>query len=139
MTVNGVEASLSGQTFSAEVPLRGGENLITAQARDLAGNIARHSIRTTLLSEPPTLYEYDPNGCLVRKKKGSEDWSYSYDYENRLISVHNVAQGFSLDFAYDGDKRRIFRASSDGTVTRFLHDGLNVLKDYDGNGNELAT
>jgi len=56
--VNGVAASLTAgtpTTFTAEVPLREGNNFITAAAMDAAGNMGTASVRVTRDTHPPLI------------------------------------------------------------------------------------
>lgn len=53
VTVNGIQASVSNNIFSASIPLIGGPNTITATATDQYGQTASHSISITLSSTPP--------------------------------------------------------------------------------------
>ncbi len=67
VVVNGIQASVSGGTFTATgVPLREGSNLLTAVATDQAGNVATSSITVVLDTTPPTVLIDSPsNGAIV--------------------------------------------------------------------------
>lgn len=62
VTVNGVNATISGGTFSATVALSDGANAITAVATDAAGNTASSGITVTRLAPlpPPTISNFTP-------------------------------------------------------------------------------
>ena len=85
-------------------------------------------------------YSYDANGNLISKtEQPSEDiTSYEYDYENRLTKV-TLPDTTTNVFTYDGDKRRISRTNAAGETTKFFYDGINILKDYDDGGTEIAS
>jgi RHS repeat-associated protein len=72
-------------------------------------------------------YAYDLNGNLLHDGKNT----CAYDVQNRLLAVSNASH--TVQFAYDALGRRVQRAV-DGTVTEMVHDGLNVLADYDSGG-----
>ncbi len=141
VAVNGVAAQVYPNVgrFRAEgVTLQPGPNIITATARDLAGNTATATITTTLLSGEPITYEYDRNGCLTKKTVPEVgETIYEYDFENRLTKV-TLPGGATNEFAYDGDKRRISKTNAAGEVTKFLYDGINILEDYAAGGAVLA-
>jgi PKD repeat protein len=48
VTINGIQASVNGNTFSASVPLNEGQNTITASATDQYGQTAFRTIQVTL-------------------------------------------------------------------------------------------
>lgn len=63
-------------------------------------------------------------------------WSYSYDAENRLISVSG--NGHSASFVYDGVGRCVKRVL-DGVTTLFTYDQWTPIAEWDGSGNLIAT
>jgi large repetitive protein len=68
--VNGSAAALSGTTFSAGVALDLGENLITAVARDEAGNTARADVTVTRAgSGPAIVLLHPPDKSLTNRPK----------------------------------------------------------------------
>ncbi len=69
VTVNGVSATLSGNTFSATIPLSEGANTLTAVATDAAGNTASSSVTVSRLAPlpPPTISAIDPTSTSVGK------------------------------------------------------------------------
>jgi len=81
-------------------------------------------------------FQYDGNGNLISRVTGSTTFSYSYDYENRLISV---ATGTNLiaQYQYDPLGRRI-QKNINGTITNYVYDGSGIIAEYDGN-NQLIT
>jgi len=75
-------------------------------------------------------YTYDGNGNLA--SDGTD--TYAYDAENRLISA--VTPEHSTTYTYDPLGRRISK-SIDGNTTAYLHDGDQVIVEYDGGGQML--
>lgn len=71
---------------------------------------------------------YDANGNLT----GDGANSFSYDAENRLLSV-SMASGVSASYVYDPLDRRAEK-TVDGQKTAYLYDGISVLAEYDGTG-----
>jgi hypothetical protein len=64
ITVNGVEAALAGNVYTADVPLHEGVNVLTAVATDAAGNSAaktRTVIRDTAGGNRPPLVDAGPD------------------------------------------------------------------------------
>src|SRR5207253_1143929 len=53
--VNGIPAPVSNGTFTAQVTLREGNNILTAVAHDPSGNVTTSSIQVTLDTTPPRL------------------------------------------------------------------------------------
>jgi len=149
VTVNGVAATVDGNSFTAEgVVLHQGENTITSVAKDMAGNTSTHSITVTYDPDITASYSYtyDNNGNLSAMTKhvdGSppppdETTQYEYDYENRMTKVI-LPNSTTNEFSYDGDKRRVSAKNAAGQVTRFLYDGINNLKDYNEDWEPLAS
>lgn len=60
VSVNGVSASLSGETFTASVPLSGGQNTITATATDTVGNTAQDTVTVARATSGPSLVITSP-------------------------------------------------------------------------------
>jgi RHS repeat-associated protein len=137
VTVNGMEAEIDGESFTAEgVELHLGQNTISAVAKDVAGNTTAHDITVTY--DPDITgsysYEYDNNGNLEKMTKtvdGEDDevTQYEYDYENRLTHVI-MPDTHNWWYQYDGDKRMVSK-SDPIAMTRFFYDGVNNLIDYD--------
>ena len=132
VTVNGVAAIVSANTWSAQIELQLGENTVTVEAIDKAGNKAEKSITLKLVAMRSIAYSYDDNGNLVSKVSGANTTDYSWDNENRLTVVR-YQDGTEDAYTYDGAGKRI-RTSEDGNVTKYLYDGLNVIIEQDNSG-----
>jgi len=78
-------------------------------------------------------YSYDANGNTLSDPSGK---SYSWDFENRLVSAVVPGSG-TVTFKYDPFGRRIQKASWLGT-TNYLYEGRNLLEELDASGNALA-
>ena len=63
------------------------------------------------------------------------DYTYSYDYENRLVQV--AFFGTTARYSYDALGRRIEK-NVNGAITQYLYDGANIVTEYDGGGNVKA-
>jgi len=72
---------------------------------------------------------YDANGNMTSDP--STGWSYGYDVENWLITA--TLSGVTRTLAYDPLGRLASLAAPSGT-TRFLHDGDQIVEEYDGAG-----
>ncbi|MBD1866887.1 hypothetical protein H6F95_06145 [Cyanobacteria bacterium FACHB-471] len=86
-----------------------------------------------------TTYTYDTDGNLISKTEGGVTSNYAYDAENRLIQVANP-QG-TWTYEYDALGNRI-ASTQNGQRTEYLLDttGLgNVVGEFDGSGNVIAS
>jgi len=70
VTINGVAASVSGASFSALVPLREGDNMLTATAIDVGGGTASDSVEVTRDNISPVIVIQTPSNGL-RSANGS--------------------------------------------------------------------
>jgi RHS repeat-associated protein len=82
---------------------------------------------------PVPTVAYDANGNTLSDPSGK---SYSWDFENRLMSATVPGTG-TVAFKYDPLGRRIQKSSWLGT-TNYLFDGINLLEEMDNAGNLLA-
>ena len=65
VVINGIQASLTGNTFHASVPLREGPNTVTAVASNTNGTTSTGSILVTLDTMPPHVSIYTPTNNYV--------------------------------------------------------------------------
>src|SRR5439155_16786779 len=54
---------------------------------------------------------------------------YLYDYQNRLVHVHEPSTGEDTQFFYDAQGRRICNVAG-GQATYLVSDGQNVIEEY---------
>src|SRR5688500_18527120 len=78
----------------------------------------------------PASFLYDPNGNLI--SDGTR--TYAYDSENRLVGA--TSGGVTASLVYD-PLGRLFQISSGASTTQFLHDGDELVAEYDGSGTLL--
>jgi RHS repeat-associated protein len=72
-----------------------------------------------------SVFTYDTYGNLVTEDDGQNLWEYSYDCEDRLLSVKKDGQVVEENF-YDGDGKRIKKTDADSERV-YIYGGLNVL------------
>jgi RHS repeat-associated protein len=82
-------------------------------------------------------YGYDTNGSLTSKSDASGSWTYTWDYENRLLQA-SKSGGVIVTYAYDALGRRVQRTSSSSGTTKFVYDGADVVRDLDASGATTA-
>ena len=101
------------------------------------------AVKETTSTEPSTTQpRYDPNGNLLTDDRNT----YTWDADIHLLSVTTKpsevrAPGsgqletlnqkpITSEFRYDPLHRRVARLEPDGTLTHFIHDGWNVIAEY---------
>lgn len=90
-----------------------------------------------LLAANGASFGYDTNGNLTSKTDATGNWTYSWDYENRLKQA-SKSGGVIVTYSYDALGRRAQRTSSASGTTKFVYDGSDVLRDLDGSGATIA-
>jgi YD repeat-containing protein len=142
VTAGGVTATRRGELWRAELNLGTGNPLwqsVNITTSD-GGSLANALYRVPPSSEVPT---YDADGNLTADGL----WTYTWDAENRLISMQSqalvpTAGRRKLDFEYDPLGRRIGRIVSTGasgswvptSTTRWLYEGWNPVAELNGAG-----
>src|SRR5205823_7806820 len=82
-------------------------------------------------------YTYDANGNTLSKTAAIGITQYTWDYENRLISVTLPGTNGTITFQYDPFGKRIQKSSPSGTIN-FLYDGKDIIEEVDANSNQIA-
>jgi RHS repeat-associated protein len=146
VTVNGILAVIEGETYTVEdLTLQPGENAVVVEATDKAGN---ETVETfTLFFDPRAraTYRYDLNGNLIQKTEKGVAWRYEWDAENRLIRVRKAttegAESTEIEYAYydNGNRawKRVTEPGQEPVVTHYVHDGIHVIAEYNGEGTLL--
>ena len=80
-------------------------------------------------------YTYDNNGNTLTKTVSGLTAQYTWDFENRLISVQPPSGG-TVSFKYDPFGRRIQKAGA--SITDYVYDGADVVEEVDSSENLLA-
>ncbi len=97
-----------------------------------------HDDANRLLEDDAYSYVYDANGNLTSKtdKASGDVTTYTWDSLDRLIQI-TFPDTTTATYAYDAFGRRIEK-NVNGTVTRYLYDGWDILAEFDGTGTLLA-
>jgi RHS repeat-associated protein len=86
-----------------------------------------------LTSTPSASYGYDNNGNTSSKTDSAGATNYTWDFENRLISVTLPGTGGTITFKYDPMGKRIYKNSSAGTSI-YVYDGPNLIEEVNSSG-----
>lgn len=131
LTVNGRTATLTGQTFTLEnLPLAEGQNTISAEARDLAGNKGSAVSTVNLDTVNPQIFITAPaDGLLTRNPQLTVSGTVSEPLTSLFVTSTSLSAGTSIPL--DG---RTF------TTNLTLNEGVNsiVLTATDRAGNKGA-
>jgi len=73
---------------------------------------------------------------LTSRTDVSGTTTYTWDYDNRLLSV-TLPGGTIVSFKYDPFGRRIQKASAQGTIN-YVYDGGNIVEEVDSGGAVIA-
>ena len=101
-------------------------NRITKVSGEATTNYQSNNLNQYATVDSETLI-YDPNGNLTNQS----GWTYSYDYENRLIGASNGTVNAS--YTYDPMGRRVSK-TVDGIITNFVYDGSQIIAEYNSSG-----
>jgi RHS repeat-associated protein len=82
-------------------------------------------------------YTFDFNGNTHTKTDSTGTNNYTWDFENRLISVALPGTGGTISFKYDPWGRRIEKSSSAGTSI-YAYDGYNLIEETNAAGAAVA-
>jgi RHS repeat-associated protein len=91
-----------------------------------------------LTAMPSTAYTYDNNGNTASKTDSTGTTNYTWDYENRLVSVTLSGSGGTVNFKYDPSGRRIEKTSS-STTSIYAYDDANLIEETNAVGGATAT
>lgn len=123
-----------------------GTNVSESYSYDQVGNrlssltdaLWQYNNSNELQSRNSASYSYDNNGNLTSKTDSAgKTTQYTWDTENRLVSVVLPDSGGTVSFKYDPFGRRIQKSAPGGT-TNFAYDGVSIVGEYDGNGALVA-
>jgi RHS repeat-associated protein len=90
-----------------------------------------------LVSANGSSFSYDTNGNQISETDAGESWAYTWDYENRLKQA-SLSGGLAVNYMYDALGRRVQRTSTISGTSKFIYDGLDVVRDLDGSGATIA-
>jgi RHS repeat-associated protein len=118
----GVSARVStndGTFILLDVPLNAGTNELVVTVTDISGNQSqqtRHVKKNAL-----EIFQYDGNGNLTNWVNGSQNWTYQWDWSDRLTKV--ASNGVTvLENWYDVGSHRIGKAELIGSsMVRFVY------------------
>ncbi|MGV8074260.1 MAG: hypothetical protein AB2L11_06880 [Syntrophobacteraceae bacterium] len=88
-----------------------------------------------ILTAGDTAYEYDLDGFLTTKTRGSEITRYTYTTRGELLSV-TLPDGKLIEYAHDPLGRRIAKKINGTIAEKYLWQGMTrLLAVYDGSNN----
>jgi len=97
---------------------------------------AVYNVSNQLTNTATATYTYDANGNLLTKTEFGRVTTYTWDFENRLMSVTQPRRA-TANFKYDPFGWRIQKAFA-GNVSNYLYDGTNLTEEVDQNGSVMA-
>ncbi len=92
-----------------------------------------------LTSYDSVTFAYDKNGNLTKKtENGVGDTIYTFDYENKITRIDYPDSTYSA-CKYDALGRRIEKRNNDSSIKRYVYDDQNLVAEYDGSNDLLAS
>ena len=105
-------------------------------ASDVSGNIT-HNANNELEHYGDISFSYDANGNMVGKTSASENWTYTYNVQNRLVRVEEDDL-LIAEYGYDPFGRRLWK-EVEGIRTYFLYSDEGLVAEYDEDGAEIRS
>ena len=104
-------------------------------SRGIAGRSLTYSDEDHLLTAGTTTYQYNVDGFLTTKTKGTDITTYDYSSRGELQSIM-LPDGRFIAYSHDPLGRRIAKKINGAIVEKYLWQGLTrLLAVYDGNDN----
>lgn len=129
VTINGQNARVSADgTFESLTPVGAGQQDVTMQATDKAGNTTSQTWRVDNGPAGTTTTTHDAEGNLLTDGR----YTYTWDARNRMTSVTLGADTWT--FQYDGQNRRIAESKNGQPVKTWVWSGTSVLEERAANG-----
>src|SRR5690349_1258189 len=137
---------------SAEFATPNSQTYVKKLAYNLTDDSDRSSVVTTLYGISPTTSSYTSNNVHEYTVVGGTNrtyddagnltddgtFEYTYDYRNQLLTATRKSNSHCEGaYEYDALGRRTKKTLYDTTSTRYYHDGLHEIEEYDGSGNVL--
>ncbi|WP_444956866.1 RHS repeat-associated core domain-containing protein [Microbulbifer sp. ZKSA002] len=91
-----------------------------------------HNQLTSVAGDNSASLKYNDNGHTIQKFQGGITWNYSYNFEERLISVQKNGQTVG-EYQYNPYGRRIYKQAESSTY--FLYNEEGMAAEYDSMGN----
>ena len=150
VVVNTTPATQLGTYFHAEVEV---DNVAAPQYPEIDAIVGQKGSPDVYLAETkgrrfvaktPEVFDYDEDGNLTQDGR----WMYTWDGENRLISMETLAAAVGagvpyrfVAFTYDANSRRVGKKVSSGSsssrvlesTTAYLYDGWNLVTEVSTN------
>jgi RHS repeat-associated protein len=105
--------------------------------RGITGRTFTYSEEDHLLTAGTTQYQYDADGFLLTKTKGTEKTEYAYSSRGELLQVKLPGCGV-IEYIHDPLGRRIAKVVNGAIVEKYLWQGLTrLLAVYDGSNTLL--
>lgn len=86
-----------------------------------------------LIKAGATEFRYNSNGNLIERNSGNGTTQYTYDADNKLITIE-YPDGTYSKYTYDALGKRIGKTNRDGRTTYYLYDGYNLIQELDDKG-----
>jgi RHS repeat-associated protein len=80
-----------------------------------------------------TTYLYDVNGSLTKKDDGTNVHAYKYDVRNLMTDYDGPGANNDATYKYGASSLRVQKTVGGSTITKYYHDGLNTVAEYNGN------
>jgi YD repeat-containing protein len=113
-----VQVSSADGTFSLpNVPVYAGANELVVKVTDVSGNydIQTRNVTNNAIALAETVL-YDGKGNLTNRFSGAENWTYAWDWADRLVKVTSNGVVLLQNW-YEGNSRRIAKREVAGGVT----------------------
>lgn len=86
-----------------------------------------------LLSDGENRFEFDAEGNRIAKLMDDQATKYFWDHRNRLVKVETPSE--TIEYMYDYKNRIVRRRQNEQSMV-FVHDGWQIVMQFDGDGDD---
>jgi RHS repeat-associated protein len=119
-------------TYNADDEIDSITSLTSAQLLPAAKTASTADAANRISQFGPSSFSFDSEGQTTRKADGQDITNYQWDARGRLAQI-TLPNGQEISYGFDALGRRTSR-TADGVITRFLHDGDDVVLDRGSDG-----